>query len=256
LIDSSAKIEEGARLHDSVTVGAYSYIGKDVEIGEGTCISPHVTITGHTTIGRNNQIFQFSSLGEAPQDLLYNGEPTRLVIGDNNVIREFCTLNRGTVKGGGETRLGSNIYIMAYVHIAHDCHLGNNIMLVNGASLAGHVQVEDGVVLSGFTLVHQFVSVGRYAFCGVGSRLSKDLPPYVRASGDPAKPFGINIDGLKRRGFDPDVIAELKKAYKIIYKSKLTLGNALVKLDELRSASDEVGHMIDFIRRSTRSIVR
>jgi len=256
LIDSAARIEEGARLHNSVTVGAYSYIGKDVEIDEGTHISPHVTITGHTSIGRNNRIFQYSSLGEEPQDLTYKGEPTRLVIGDNNIIREFCTLNRGTVNGGSETRLGNNIYIMAYAHIAHDCQLGNNIMLVNGASLAGHVHVDDGVVLSGFTLIHQFVSVGRYAFCGVGSRLSKDLPPYVRVSGNPAKPFGINIDGLKRRNYDPDVIGKLKKAYKILYKSKLTLEKALLKLDELRVESDEVGHIADFIRNSKRSIVR
>ncbi|MBP7871835.1 MAG: acyl-ACP--UDP-N-acetylglucosamine O-acyltransferase, partial [Comamonas sp.] len=202
-IHSTALIAEGAVVHPSVSVGAYSIIGPDVEIGEGTCIGPHCVIEGHTRIGRNNQIFQFASLGAQPQDKKYAGEPTRLEIGDGNTIREFCTFNTGTAQDEGVTRIGNNNWVMAYVHIAHDCQVGNNTILANNATLAGHVHVGDWVILGGLTGVHQFTRIGAHAMAGFSSHISQDVPPFMMVDGNPLAVRSFNIEGLRRRGFTP-----------------------------------------------------
>ncbi len=250
IIDPSAKLAEG------VTVGAYSVIGADVEIGENTWIGPHVVINGPTSIGRENKIFQFASIGEAPQDLKYDGEPTRLEIGDRNTIRESVTINRGTPGGGGVTRIGNDNLLMAYIHIAHDCQVGNHVIFSNNASLAGHAIIGDYVILSGFTLIHQFCSVGSYAFTGMGSAISKDVPPYLMVNGNPAAPHGLNKVGLKRRGFSDEQIRNLNTVYKILYRQGNPYEEAKRQIVAMGDAHDEVKRFAEFLEKSERSIIR
>lgn len=256
MIDPTAIVHSGARLGDNVSIGPYSIIGEHVEIGDGTQVGPHVVITGHTRIGKDNKIFQFSSLGEVPQDKKYKDEPTRLEIGDRNVIREFCTFNCGTAQDAGVTRIGNDNWIMAYVHLAHDCQVGNNTIFANNAQLAGHVQVGDFAILGGFTGVHQFCHVGAHCITAVGSVVLKDIPPYVTAAGNTAKPHGINSEGLKRRGFSAQAIAEVKRAYKTLYRSGLTLEEANQALAEQAQTCPEIQTLVDFLAHSTRGIIR
>ena len=222
MIDPRADIHASARIAEGVTIGPWTLIGADVEIGTGTEIAPNVVIKGPTRMGKNNKIYQFASVGEDPQDKKYNGEKTLLEIGDNNVIREFCTLNRGTVQGGGVTRIGHGNLLMAYVHIAHDCLIGNQTIFANNASLSGHVSVQDFAILGGFVAVHQFCILGAHSFIAGTSRIVKDVLPFVLVADD-AKPCGLNVEGLKRRGFAPETIANLRRAYKIIYRQGLTI---------------------------------
>jgi len=256
LIHPTAIVHPGAKLGADVAIGAYSVIGAHVEIGDRTSVGPHVVIEGHTRIGCDNHIFQFSSLGAAPQDKKYAGEPTRLEIGDRNTIREFCTLNLGTTQDGGITRVGNDNWIMAYVHIAHDCEVGNNTIFANNAQLAGHVHVADHAILGGFTVVHQFVRIGAHVITSMGSILLQDVPPYVKAAGNTAKPYGINSEGLKRRGFSSEAIMALKRGYRAIYKSGLTLQEAKDKLAEDVGTHPELQLYLDFLGASTRGIIR
>ena len=255
-IHATAIVDPGARIAPGVEIGPYSIIGPHVEIGPGCSIGPHVVIKGHTRIGANNRIFQFVSLGEIPQDKKYNGEPTRLEIGDNNTIREFCTFNIGTAQDAGVTRLGNNNWIMAYAHLAHDCQVGNNTILANNAQCAGHVVVGDYAILGGFTGVHQFCRIGAHAITGGSSLVLKDVPPYVMASGNPATPFGINSEGLKRRGFSAEAIAGLKRAYKSIYRAGDTVDQARAALQQQLAECPEVQLFIDFLAVPGRGIVR
>lgn len=256
LIHPTALIHPGAKLGENVSVGAYSVIGEHVEIGDGTWIGPHVVINGHTRIGKENRIFQFCSLGEIPQDKKYAGEPTRLEIGDRNLIREFCTFNLGTIQDGGVTRIGHDNWIMAYVHIAHDCHVGNKTTFANNTQLAGHVVVEDWAILGGFTGVHQFCRIGAHVMTAVGTVILQDVPPYIMAAGNTASPYGINVEGLKRRGFNADAIGALKRAYRTIYKSGLMLEEAKVKLVEEAKQQADVQLFVDFLNVSKRGIIR
>lgn len=256
MIDSRAIIDPSAEIAPGVTIGPFSIIGPDVVIGEDTWIGPHVIINGPTIIGRENKIYQFCSLGEVPQDKKYNGEPTRLEIGDRNVIREFCTFSRGTIQDIGVTRLGDDNWIMAYVHLAHDCQIGNNTIFANNATLAGHVIIEDYVILGGFTLVHQFCTLGKHSFTAMGSAISKDVPPYVLVSGHMAKPYGLNTEGLKRHGFSSDAINALKKAYKLLYRSNLSLDDAISQIDELANQYEEVKLMVEFLKKCKRGVIR
>lgn len=257
MISDSAQIHPDALIGENVSIGAFSIIGKDVAIGADTSIGPHVVINGPTKIGTNNKIFQFSSIGEDPQDKKYHGErESYLEIGNGNTIREFCTINRGTKDGGGVTRIGNDNWIMAYVHIAHDCIIGNHTIFSNGASLAGHVHVDDHVVLGGFTLVHQFCHIGAHAFCGMGSALNKDLPPYTMAAGNLAKAFGLNKEGLRRREFSEEVIQALHQAYKALIISKSPRTEQFAKVQGLSEQFEEVKTFVDFIEASQRGTVR
>ena len=256
MIHPSAIIHPGARLGTKVSVGAYSIVGEHVEIGDDTRIGPHVVIEGHTRIGRGNRIFQFCSLGAAPQDKKYADEPTRLEIGEGNTIREFCTLNCGTVQDAGVTRVGNDNWIMAYVHLAHDCQIGDHIIFANSAQLAGHVHVGDYAILGGFTGVHQFVRVGAHSFTAIATVLVHDLPPYVMAAGDSAKPYGINVEGLRRRGFSAAAMAAIKRAYKTLYKTGLSLEQAKAQLAEQAETCPEIAVLAGFLQDSTRGIVR
>jgi UDP-N-acetylglucosamine acyltransferase len=256
MIHASALVHPKASLGAGVSIGAYSIVGENVEIGSDTRIGPHVVIEGHTRIGMNNRIFQFCSVGAVPQDKKYAGEPTRLEIGDGNTIREFCTLNCGTAQDTGVTRVGHDNWIMAYVHLAHDCHIGDHTIFANNAQLAGHVHVGDYAILGGFTGVHQFVRIGAHSFTAIATVLVHDLPPYVMAAGDTAKPYGINAEGLRRRGFSADSLAAIKRAYKTLYKSGLTLDQAKAQLAEQATACAEVGLLTEFLRDCTRGIVR
>lgn len=255
VIHPTAIIDSGASLAPDVQVGPYAVIGPDVVIGKGSRIGAHVTIEGPTTIGENNHIYQFSSLGAAPQDKKYAGEPTRLEIGDGNTIREFCTLNRGTMQDTGITRIGNNNWIMAYVHIAHDCQVGNNTIFANNSSLAGHVHIFDHAILGGFTLIHQFCKIGSHVITAVGSVVFKDIPPYVTASGYDAQPHGINAEGLKRRGYDAGRLMTIKRAYKTLYRNGLTLEEAKAALQEQENNPD-IQLLLDFLKVSTRGIIR
>jgi len=255
-IHPTAIIDPSAELDSSVVVGAYSVIGPNVKIDAGTNIASHVAVNGPTTIGKNNQIFQFSSLGEAPQDKKYKGEPTLLEIGDNNTIREFCTFNRGTVQDKGTTKIGNDNWIMAYVHIAHDCQIGHHTIFANNSSLAGHVDVDDYAILGGFTLIHQFCKIGSHIITAVGSVVFKDIPPYVTAAGYDAKPHGINAEGLKRRGFSADSILQIKRAYKVLYRKGFTLDEAKLELATMQLKTPEIKLLTDFLDVSTRGIVR
>lgn len=252
----TALIHPNAKLADDVQVGAYSIIGEHVEIGAGTTVGPHVVITGHTRIGKNNQIFQFCSLGEVPQDKKYAGEPTRLEIGNNNVIRECCTFNIGTVQDAGVTRMGNDNWVMAYVHVAHDCQIGNNVIFANSTQLAGHVVIDDYAILGGFTGVHQFCQIGAHVMTAVGTVLLHDIPPYVKVSGSPAAPHGINSEGLKRRGFSSTSVMGIKRAYKTLYRSGLTLEEAKVSIGQQLAEHPELQILADFLNRSQRGIVR
>ncbi len=256
MIHPTALIDPQARLGANVSVGAFSIVGADVEIGDNTWIGPHVVIEGPTTIGRDNRIWQYASVGAAPQDKKFHGENLRLVIGDRNVIREFVTCNRGTADGGGETRIGNDNWLMAYVHIAHDCIVGNHTIFANAASLAGHVAVDDWVILGGFTLVHQFCQIGAHAFTSMGSIINRDVPPYVTVAGSFAEPKGINSEGLRRRGYDTARIMAIKRAYKTLYKSGFTLAEARGELARAADGAPDVRLMLDFIERSQRSLVR
>ncbi|MFO1516543.1 MAG: acyl-ACP--UDP-N-acetylglucosamine O-acyltransferase [Lysobacterales bacterium] len=256
MIHPTALIDPQARLGANVSVGAFSIVGADVEIGDNTWIGPHVVIEGPTTIGRDNRIWQYASVGAAPQDKKFHGENSRLVIGDRNVIREFVTFNRGTADGGGVTRIGNDNWLMAYVHIAHDCIVGNHTIFANAASLAGHVTVDDWVILGGFTLVHQFCQIGAHAFTSMGSIINRDVPPYVTVAGSFAEPKGINSEGLRRRGYDTARIMAIKRAYKTLYKSGFTLAEARGELARAADGAPDVRLMLDFIERSQRSLVR
>lgn len=257
MIHPTAIVHAGARLAEDVEVGPFAVIGPHVEIGPGTRIGAHAVITGHTRIGRDNRIFQFASLGEIPQDKKYAGEPTRLEIGDGNTIREFTTINVGTVQGGGVTRIGDDNWIMAYVHIAHDCIVGSHTIFANNTQLAGHVEVDDYAVLGGFTGVHQFCKIGAHVMTAVRTTVFMDVPPYVMASGaDGAKPHGLNSEGLKRRGFSSATLAALKRAYKTLYKSGFTLDEARAALAAQAESEPAVRAIVDFLDRSTRGIIR
>lgn len=256
MIDQRAVVDARAQIDDNVTIGAFSIVGPGVTIGRDVWIGPHVVITGDTTIGRGTRIYQFCSIGEAPQHLGYKGEQTRLVIGEDNLIREYCTLNRGTGPGGGVTRIGDRNFLMAYVHIAHDCQLGSNTIFANCASLAGHVTVGDYAVLGGFSLIHQFCRVGAHCITGIGTVCLQDIPPYIVAAGNRATPHGINVKGIKRRDFSETDIGELKKAYKILYRSGLQLNEALERLSGDGWQSAHVEKLERFIATSERGIIR
>jgi UDP-N-acetylglucosamine acyltransferase len=256
MIHPTAIVHSGARLAKNVEVGPYTVIGEHVEIGEGCTIGAHAVITGHTRIGMNNRIFHHATLGEAPQDKKYAGEPTRLEIGDDNTIREFCTFNTGTVQDLGVTRMGNKNWIMAYVHVAHDCEIGDNATLANCTQLAGHVSVGDHAVLGGFTGIHQFCRVGAHAMTGVGSVVLADVPPYVMAMGNTAEPHGINSEGLKRRGFTAEAISGIRRGYKTLYKSGLGLEEAKQALRQQVADCRELEMFVDFFESSKRSIIR
>lgn len=256
MIDPRAIIDPAATLAADVQVGPWTIIGPDVVIGEGTHIASHVVIKGPTVIGKHNRIYQFSSVGEDTPDLKYKGEPTRLVIGDHNVIREGVTIHRGTIQDRSETTIGSHNLIMAYVHIGHDSVIGDHCILVNNAALAGHVHIGDWAILSGYTLVHQFCHIGAHSFSGMGTAIGKDVPPYVTVFGSPAEAKSINSEGLKRRGFSTEAIAAIKRAYKIIYRQGLTVEDALPELAKLLVDNPEIQPMIDALKNSTRGIVR
>lgn len=256
MIDKNAIIHPSAKLASDVSVGAGSVIGADVEIGEGTWIGPHVVIEGPTVIGRNNKIFQFASIGDEPQDITYQGEPTRLEIGDNNVIREYCMISRGTVKGGGVTRIGNHNFLMAYSHIGHDCMVGNHIIMVNYAALSGHVILHDYAIIGAYAAVHQFCHVGAYAFIARATYVTKDVLPYVMIAGHTTSACGINTVGLRRRGFSSSVIDCLRRAYKIIYRKGLTVQQAVTELELMQQDCPEILPMIDVLNKSTRGIVR
>lgn len=256
MIDSTAIIDPSAVLASGVTVGPYSVIGAHVEIDEGTTIAPHVVVRGPTRIGRDNKIFQFASVGEDPQDKKYHGEITRLEIGDRNVIREYCTIHRGTVQDKEVTRIGNDNLFMAYTHVAHDCQVGDHVIMANAASLAGHVVVEDHAILGGFSLVHQFCKIGQYSFSAMGSVISRDIPPYVMVGGRPTKPHGINAVGLERQGFGADALRQIRKAYKILYKSGLKLEDAIKMMEEMTQETPEILCMTNFLKQTGRSIIR
>lgn len=255
-IHPTAIVDPGAELATGVSVGPYAVIGKGVKIGAGTTVGAHTVIKGLATIGRDNRIFQFASIGEDPQDKKYGGEPTKLEIGDRNTFREFCTINRGTAQGGGVTRIGNGNWIMAYVHIAHDCTVGNDIIFSNNATLAGHVSVDDHVICSGFSAIHQFCRLGAHSFLGGFAAVTRDVPPYIMVAGQPTAPHGINSEGLKRRGFSADQLRNLKDAYRILYREQLQLTEARTRLATLAQTQMELRILVDFIDGSERSLIR
>ncbi len=255
-IHSTAVVDSKAELGKGVSIGAYSVIGEHVKIGDETIIESHVVIDGWTAIGKGNRIFPFSSIGTPPQDISYSGEETRVTIGDKNIIREYVTIHRGTKKGGGHTIVGSQNYIMAYVHIAHDCNIGSHIIMANAATLGGHITVEDHAVIGGLTGIHQFVRIGKYAMVGACSAVSLDVPPFVSAVGNRATLYGLNIVGLRRHGFNKEQVLKIKNAYKILFRSKLSLKDAIIKVEEEIGDSEEVKMMIDFINGTKRGICR
>lgn len=259
-IHETAIIEAGATLADDVEVGAYSIIGANVTIGAGTKVGPHCVIDGHTTIGRDNHFYRFCSIGGMPQDKKYAGEPTRLEIGDGNTVREYVTINTGTVQDVGVTRVGSDNWIMAYVHIAHDCKVGDHTIIANSVQLAGHIHIGDWAILGGLTAVHQFVRIGAHSMIGGTSSVRQDIPPYVIGAGDPFRPVGINSEGLGRRGFTPDSIAAVKECYKLLYRRKLTIEQAAEEMQQLQQAQPDsaaaIQIMVDFLNASSRGISR
>jgi len=255
VIHPTAIIDDSARIGNNVEIGPYTIVGANVEIGDNCVIGPHVVLRGPTVLGKNNRIFQFASVGEDCQDKKYNGEPTRLVIGDNNVIRECVTIHRGTVQDQGLTQIGNNNLLMAYVHVAHDCMVGDNVILANNTTLAGHVHVGDWAILGGFTGVHQFCHIGAHAFTAVNSVVVQDIPPYIMAQGHNAAPRTINAEGLKRRGFQPNQILNIKRAFKLLYRQGLTINEAVGKMREL-DAETELSPLIDFVQNSQRGIIR
>lgn len=256
MIDPRAIIHPNAELASDVKVGPFSIIGADVQIDSGSEIGPHVVIKGPTVIGRENKIYQFASIGEDPQDKKYDDELTRLEIGDRNVIREFCTMHRGTQQDQGLTLIGSDNLFMAYTHVAHDCVIGDHIIMANGASIAGHVHIDDHAILGGFTLVHQFTQIGEYSFAQMGSAITQDIPPYVMVGGRPTRPHGINSVGMERNGKSPEVIRQIRKAYKILYKNNLRLEDAIEEMEDMAGDCDELSNMVSFLRNVTRGILR
>jgi len=256
MVHATAQIAEGVRLGADVDIGAYSVIAADVEIGDGTVLGPHVVVNGPTRIGRDNHIHAFASIGGDPQDKKFEGERSELVIGDRNRIREFVTINRGTGQGGGATRIGNDNWIMAYVHIAHDCQVGNHTVFSNNATLAGHVVIGDHVILSGFSGVHQFCRIGEHAFIGMGCLVNGDVPPFVIMANEYGRPRGVNTEGLKRRGFSSERIAGIRRAYKALYMSGLQLSEAREELVRIAVESPDVTTMIEFLEQAQRPIVR
>ncbi len=256
LIHPTAIIDSRAELADTVSVGPYSVIGDSVTIGSGTNIGPHVVIKGHTRIGEKNRIYQFSSIGEDPQDKKYTNETTQLVIGNRNTIREFTTLHRGTQQDHSLTQIGDDNLFMAYTHVAHDCIIGNHVIMANGASLAGHVRLNSYAILGGFTLVHQFTQIGQYSFAAMGSAITQDVPPFIMVGGRPTRPHGINSVGMERSGISAEDIRLIRKAYKIIYKMNLRLEDAIDQMEDIAGDSKEVSVMVNFLRNVTRGILR
>jgi UDP-N-acetylglucosamine acyltransferase len=255
-IHRTAIVDESAKIGNGVTIGPYSIVEADVTIGDGSWVGPHVVIRSFTSIGKENKIFQFCSIGEAPQHQGYADEPTTLEIGDRNVIREYCTINRGTAGHLGTTRIGDDNFIMAYTHIAHDCVLGNHIIFANGASLAGHVDIGDYAILGGFSLVHQFCKIGQHCITGIGCICLQDVPPYIVAAGNPAKPFGINSKGLRRRNFSEDSIKLLNQAYRAVYRRSLDLQSAINEVEKMNGSNADVINFSEFLRHSKRGIIR
>ncbi len=255
-IDEKAIVEKGAQLDDGVIIGPYSFIGPNVKLGKNCKVYPHAVIDGWTTIGDDCQIFPFASIGMAPQDIKYKDEKTELIIGNHNIIREYVTINRGTVAGGGKTVIGNNNFIMTSCHIAHDCHLGNEIVMANLATLAGHVEIEDFAVIGGFTAVHQFVRIGTMSMVGGASGVAQDVAPFTIVAGNRAKLFGLNLIGIKRRGIEGERLDILKKAYRIIFKSKLTLQEAKETIEKSGLLSDDVSKLLNFMLSSSRGVIR
>jgi UDP-N-acetylglucosamine acyltransferase len=256
MIDARAVVSPQAQVAADVHIGPFSIIGAEVSIDSGTWIGPHAVINGPTKIGKHNKVFQFASLGEAPQDRKYDGEPTRLEIGDRNVFREFCTVNRGTVLDRGVTKIGNDNLLMSYSHVAHDCTLGDNIVMSNVATLGGHVEIGDWVTLGGLSAVHQHTKVGAYSFIANNAAVTRDVPPYILAVGQPAEPHSVNTVGLKRRSFTPEQILNIRRAYRLLYRSGLKLQAAMDQLEAAAATQPEIRPFVDFIKRSTRSIVR
>lgn len=256
MIHPSSIVDASAQIGSNVSIGPFSVIGPNVTIGDNTQIASHVVIEGHTTIGKNNKIFQYASIGAEPQSVGYKGEPTQVLIGDDNIFREFVTINRGTVEDAGVTRIGNSNFLMAYVHIAHDCRLGNNTIFVNCSSLAGHVDVGDFVIMGGFSLVHQFCRVGSHCITGIGAVCIQDVPPYTLVAGNKAITHGINVRGLRRRNFSSSDITELKKAYKLIYRSGLTTNNAVEEIKKQQWESEHIGLLLEFFNDSKRGVIR
>jgi UDP-N-acetylglucosamine acyltransferase len=256
MIDARAVIAPSAEIAADVQIGPFTVIGADVAIGAGTWVGPHAVINGPTRIGRDNKIFQFASLGDAPQDKKYKGEPTRLEIGDRNVFREFVTVNRGTTHDKGVTTIGSDNLLMAYVHVAHDCLLGDKIVMSNCATLGGHVEIGDWVIMGGLSAVHQHTKVGAHCFIANNAAVTRDVPPYVMAVGQPAVPHSVNSEGLKRRSFSAEQILNIRRAYRLLYRSGLKLADALAQLEQIALDQSEIKPFVEFIKRSSRSIVR
>jgi UDP-N-acetylglucosamine acyltransferase len=256
MIDPRAVVAPGAQLGEGVEVGPFAVIGPQVTLGARTRVGPSAVIVGHTTLGEDNVVFQFASIGDAPQDLKYKGEPTELRVGDRNVFREFCTVNRGTAHDEGVTRIGSDNLFMSYTHVAHDCQLGSRIVMANNATLGGHVHLGDWVIMGGFSGVHQFCKVGAHAFIANNCAVTRDVPPYVLAAGQPAEPHSINSKGLERRGFDAAQIRNIKEAYRILYRSELPLTEAQAQLAARVATQPELAIFVEFIGHSTRSLVR
>jgi len=255
-VHATALVDPAAEVAEDVEIGPFTIIGPKVRIDSGCWIGPHVVLTGRTTIGRNNRVFQFASLGEEPQDKKYGGEDTELIIGNDNTIREMCTFSRGTVQGGGKTIIGNNNWIMACVHIAHDCKLGDNIIMANNTSLAGHVTVGNHAILSGYSLIHQYCSVGEHSLTSFASFVNQSIPPYVTVSGDKAKARGVNTEGLRRRGFTPEQIQQVRRAYKVLYRSGNTLEEARAELTRMAKDSSEIQPLVDFLQGSEKSMIR
>ena len=255
-IHPTAIIDQSATIADDVMIGPYSVIGAGVEIGAGSKVDSHVVINGPTRIGTNNHLYQFTSVGDDPQDKKYNGEPTRLEIGDDNTIREFCTISRGTVQDGGVTSIGNDNWIMAYVHIAHDCHIGDHCIFANNATLAGHVHVGDWAIFAGFTGAHQFCRIGAHAFLGMYAGTSRDVPAYTMVGGQPPAPKGINSEGLKRRGFSADQIRNIRNAYRVVFRKGIKLADAITELEATADGKPELDIFIESLKRSERGILR
>lgn len=256
MIHATAIIAPGAQIASDVSIGPYAVIGEHVRIGSGTSVGPHAVIEGRTEIGRDNRIFQFTSIGAIPQDLKFHGEESTLTIGDRNKIREFVTIHLGTEDGGGKTTVGSDNLFMAYAHVAHDCVVGNHVILANAATLAGHVEVDDFAILGGLSAVHQFCRVGCHVMASGGSMIAQDVVPYTVVQGDRAKTVGLNLIGLKRRGFSPEVLKTIKQAYRFVFRSNLPLEEALVKIEEELDGSPELSVFVDFIKKSERGLAR
>jgi len=256
LIHPSALVDPGAELDSSVEVGPFAVIGSGVQIDAGTRVGPHVVVRGPTRIGRDNHIFQFASVGEDPQDKKYGGEPTWLELGDRNQVREFVTLHRGTEQDQGVTRIGDDNLFMAYSHVAHDCRIGDQVIMANAASLGGHVEIQDWAILGGFTIVHQFCRIGAHSFCAMGSVLTRNVPPYVTVGGHPAEPHGINSEGLRRRGYTPDAVQAIKRAYRALYMSHLKLDEAVERIRDMAESQSELAILADFLAATNRGVVR